>query len=75
MFNYNYIQFHKGLRVKISETSEKFKKRYEHYTPAMKMQSMAFALQESTYPHNHQKEITHQDMRDTNADECTMPVI
>ncbi|MDM8560164.1 IS1 family transposase [Candidatus Parabeggiatoa sp. HSG14] len=37
LFNYNYIQFHKGLRVKITETNKKFKKRYEHYTPTMKM--------------------------------------
>jgi IS1 family transposase len=37
LFNYNYIQFHKSLRIKISENSEKFKKRYQHNTPAMKM--------------------------------------
>jgi len=37
LFNYNYIQFNKSLRVKIGENSEKFKKRYQHNTPAMKM--------------------------------------
>jgi IS1 family transposase len=37
LYNYNYIQFHKSLRVKISKTPKKFKKHYQHYTPAMKM--------------------------------------
>lgn len=37
LYNYNYIQFHKGLRVKITESPKKFKKCYQHYTPAMKM--------------------------------------
>jgi IS1 family transposase/transposase-like protein len=37
LYNYNYIQFNKSLRVKVSESPKKFKKRYKHYTPAMKM--------------------------------------
>lgn len=36
LYNYNYIQFHKSLRVKISPPKE-FTKCYQHYTPAMKM--------------------------------------
>jgi len=36
LYNYNYIQFHKSLRVKISP-QKKFIKYYQHYTPAMKM--------------------------------------
>jgi len=36
-FDYNYILFHKSLREKISENSEKFKKHYQQNTPAMKM--------------------------------------
>ena len=37
LYNYNYIQFHKGLRQKLSNHVNKFKKRYQHSTPAMKM--------------------------------------
>jgi IS1 family transposase len=37
LYNYNYIQFNRRLRVKISENPQKFKKCYQHYTPAMKM--------------------------------------
>jgi len=37
LYNYNYIQFHKSLREKINESPVKFKKRYLHNTPAMKM--------------------------------------
>ena len=37
LYNYNYIQFHKGLRQKLSNNVNKFKKRYQHSTPAMKM--------------------------------------
>lgn len=37
LYNYNYIQFNRSLRVKISENPKKFKKCYQHYTPAMKM--------------------------------------
>lgn len=37
LYNYNYIQFHKSLRFKVSESPKKFKKHYQHYTPAMKM--------------------------------------
>jgi hypothetical protein len=37
LFNYNYRQFHKSLRVEISETPQKFQKRYRHQTPAMRM--------------------------------------
>ena len=35
LYNYNYIQFHKSLRVKMSKTPTKFQKHYQHYTPAM----------------------------------------
>jgi len=37
LYNYNYIQFNKSLRVKINESPKSFKKSYQHYTPAMKM--------------------------------------
>jgi len=37
LYNYNYIQFHRSLRVKVSENPQKFKKHYQHYTPAMKI--------------------------------------
>ncbi|OQW90381.1 MAG: hypothetical protein BWK79_20080 [Beggiatoa sp. IS2] len=37
LYNYNYIQFHKGLRQKIDNNSDKFKKHYQHLTPAMAM--------------------------------------
>ncbi len=37
LFNYNYIQFHKSLRIKINDDDEKFIKKYEHNTPAMKI--------------------------------------
>jgi len=37
LYNYNYIQFHKGLRQKISNNADKFNKHYQHLTPAMKM--------------------------------------
>ena len=39
-FNYNYIQFHKSLRIKINDDDdddEKFVKKYKHNTPAMKI--------------------------------------
>jgi len=44
LYNYNYIQFHKSLRVKITESPKSFKKRYRHYTPAMKMDLTQTAL-------------------------------
>ena len=44
LYNYNYIQFHRSLRIKISENPQKFKKRYQHYTPAMKMDLTKTAL-------------------------------
>lgn len=37
LYNYNYIHHHKSLRIEITENTQKFKKRYQHYTPAMKM--------------------------------------
>jgi IS1 family transposase len=37
LYNYNYIQFHKGLRQKIGNNADKFKKHYQHLTPAMAM--------------------------------------
>ncbi|EDN66811.1 conserved hypothetical protein [Beggiatoa sp. PS] len=37
LYNYNYIQFHRSLRKKIRENPQKFKKHYQHYTPAMEM--------------------------------------
>ena len=37
LFDYNYIRFHKSLRVKINETDKKFVKKYIHKTPAMKL--------------------------------------
>ena len=35
LYNYNYIQFNRSLRVKMSENPKKFKKCYQHNTPAM----------------------------------------
>ncbi len=37
LFCYNYIQFHKSLRVRINDNSEKFVSHFEHNTPAMKI--------------------------------------
>jgi len=37
LFDYNYIRFHKSLRVKINETDKKFTKKYIHQTPSMKL--------------------------------------
>ncbi|WDN89128.1 hypothetical protein BuS5_02096 [Desulfosarcina sp. BuS5] len=37
LFNYNYIQFHKSLRIRINNENEKFIKKYNHNTPAMQM--------------------------------------
>ncbi len=37
LFDYNYIKFHKSLRIKISEKNEFMKKKYIHQTPAMKL--------------------------------------
>ena len=38
LFDYNYIRFHKSLRIKINETDKKFVKKYTHQTPAMKLE-------------------------------------
>ncbi|WDN89707.1 hypothetical protein BuS5_02675 [Desulfosarcina sp. BuS5] len=38
LFNYNYIQFHKSLRIRINNENEKFIKKYNHNTPAMQME-------------------------------------
>ncbi len=37
LFNYNYVQLHKSLRIKINYNDEKFIKKYKHNTPAMKI--------------------------------------
>jgi IS1 family transposase len=37
LFNYNYIRFHRSLRIKINNRPEKFTKKYHSYTPAMKI--------------------------------------
>lgn len=37
LFDYNYCQFHKSLRQDLTGGSPKFKPRYHHLTPAMKM--------------------------------------
>jgi IS1 family transposase len=37
LFNYNYLQFHRSLRIKINNRTEKFTKKYHSYTPAMKI--------------------------------------
>ncbi len=37
LFDYNYCQFHKSLRLDLTEQKIKFKKRYKQVTPAMKM--------------------------------------
>ena len=37
LFNYNYIQFHKSLRVRINDNDEKFVSHFEHNTPSMKI--------------------------------------
>jgi hypothetical protein len=37
LYNCNYINLHNSLRVEITENPQKFKKHYQHYTPAMKM--------------------------------------
>lgn len=37
LFDYNYVKYHKSLRIKISESKIKFVKKYIHQTPAMKI--------------------------------------
>jgi len=37
LFNYNYIQFHKSLRIRIDEQDGRFIQKYIHNTPAMQM--------------------------------------
>ena len=37
LFDYNYIRFHKSLRIKIADTDKKFERKYIHQTPAMKL--------------------------------------
>ena len=37
LFNYNYLKFHKSLRVKVNNTNDKFTSKFEHNTPAMKI--------------------------------------
>ena len=38
LFNYNYIQFHKSLRIRVNYNNDKFIKKYIHNTPAMQME-------------------------------------
>lgn len=35
LFNHNYHQVHKSLRLEINEASKKFQKRYQYQTPGM----------------------------------------
>ncbi len=44
LVDYNYCQFHRGLRVEINNNPKKFNKHYQHYTPAMKMGLTSEAL-------------------------------
>ncbi len=37
LFDYNYCQFHKSLRLELTEQKIKFKKKYKEVTPAMKI--------------------------------------
>lgn len=37
IFDYNYRQPHKSLRQDLTGEAQKFKRRYQHLTPAMKM--------------------------------------
>ena len=37
LFDYNYIKYHKSLRIKIYNDNKKFSKKYKHQTPAMKL--------------------------------------
>ena len=37
LFDYNYRQFHKSLRQNLTGESQRFQRRYQHLTPAMKM--------------------------------------
>ena len=37
LFDYNYCQFHKSLRLDLTGETTKFKKRYKQVTPAMKI--------------------------------------
>ena len=37
LFDYNYRQFHKSLRQDLTGKTQKFKRRYQYLTPAMKM--------------------------------------
>jgi hypothetical protein len=37
LFDYNYLQYHKSLRICINNQTERFTKRYFHRTPAMAM--------------------------------------
>lgn len=37
LLDYNYIKYHKSLRIKISESKMKFVKKYNYQTPAMKL--------------------------------------
>jgi hypothetical protein len=37
LITYNYIRFQRSLRIKINNRTEKFTKKYQSYTPAMKI--------------------------------------
>lgn len=45
LFDYNYRQFHKSLRQDLTGESQKFKRRYQYFTPAMKMGLTSTQLQ------------------------------
>jgi len=37
LFDYNYCRFHKGLRITLSQECGKFRQKYQHCTPAMRI--------------------------------------
>lgn len=45
LFDYNYCQYHKSLRQDLTGQSQKFKRRYQHLTPGMKMGLTSTQLQ------------------------------
>ncbi len=45
LFDYNYRPFHKSLRQDLTGESQKFKRRYQYFTPAMKMGLTSTQLQ------------------------------
>ncbi|MDJ0691263.1 MAG: hypothetical protein QNJ41_22495 [Xenococcaceae cyanobacterium MO_188.B32] len=45
LFDYNYRQLHKSLRQDLTGEPQKFKRRYQHLTPAMKQKLTTTQLQ------------------------------